>query len=483
MSETLHTASRPVAKGRAMQPFVKRVSTTFAALLVIGAFSVFILIYLPLNKALEKSLINNFRHLSSASYQTLQNDIFKCVESGKVLSTRIALKNAILNYKNEEIGIEELALFSQSKYEEALQGVGGLISANRFVDDIPIAKVSQSKVSLDEWDMSDIMFDKNKAADSNILLKDNRIYCIVKSVIVHDSKRIGHDMLVFDLTEDVNLLSGNVFDVSIINAAAYKTLINDSKIYQNFDGMLLLGMPDSFYVSIPINENAYFVAEQSKKQMFSMVNHLGTQACIVFACILLAYIIMVHLNIVQFAKKELKKLEITNAALGKAASEANVDSLTKAGSRRYGTEFFEKVFSDFKIGAPSPIIIMFDIDLFKQINDSYGHYTGDRVLKKVVAAIRKTIRNEDKLFRWGGDEFVGVFFGIKKENAGFFANKMLNTVLDLEIELDGKKIRPTVSIGISYFKSTDTDFYEAINRADRAMYLSKAGPERKVNIL
>lgn len=155
-------------------------------------------------------------------------------------------------------------------------------------------------------------------------------------------------------------------------------------------------------------------------------------------------------------------------------AELKKDMLTNADSRRQGTADLTKAFNEFQSEGVNPVIVMFDIDNLKHINDTHGHEVGDQVLKEIVNTVYKTIRTTDKLIRWGGDEFVGIFYGVTEHNAAVFTGKIDGAVSALEIPAGDGRISPAVSIGVSCFKESDSDFSDVIKRTDQAMYKSKA---------
>lgn len=117
---------------------------------------------------------------------------------------------------------------------------------------------------------------------------------------------------------------------------------------------------------------------------------------------------------------------------------------------------------------------MFDIDRFKSINDTYGRDVGDQILIRIVERITSVIRADDQLIRWGGDEFAGVFSGVREETALAFGEKLAGGVSDLQVLMDGMAVPTSVSVGIAYFQEDDTSFNQALVRADQAMYRAKA---------
>ena len=104
-------------------------------------------------------------------------------------------------------------------------------------------------------------------------------------------------------------------------------------------------------------------------------------------------------------------------------------------------------------------------------------------MKDVVQVVYQTIGSSHKLIRWGGDEFVGILFGIEKDEVERFGEKICQAVSSLKIPVGSEVISPTLSIGVSYFEETDQDFMDVLRRADKAMYRSKADGRNKVNLL
>ncbi len=237
-----------------------------------------------------------------------------------------------------------------------------------------------------------------------------------------------------------------------------------AKLYKEYDWIVAMGVQINEmekYIDLT-NERSKKVAAKSTLQLLIIL--------IIVVILCLALIMLMEKWRFRHTKKQLE-------------SEINIDPLTNAGSRRYGTKDLIKAFNEFKLNGSKPAIMMFDIDNFKYINDNFGHDVGDQILKEVVGSVFKTIRSVDRLIRWGGDEFIGIFYGVKEGNAVYFADKILKAVSSLTIIIGNETISPTISIGISYFKESDADFSDVLKRADQAMYKSKAENRNKINIL
>jgi diguanylate cyclase (GGDEF)-like protein len=118
-------------------------------------------------------------------------------------------------------------------------------------------------------------------------------------------------------------------------------------------------------------------------------------------------------------------------------------------------------------------VLFLDVDRFKQVNDSLGHTVGDRLLRTVASRIRSTVREEDTVSRFGGDEFTILIHIIGKiEDAGKIAQKILDA-LKAPIIIDEREFVVTSSIGVSIYPIDGTDGETLIRNADTAMYRAK----------
>ncbi|PLZ97007.1 diguanylate cyclase, partial [Fischerella thermalis CCMEE 5328] len=118
-------------------------------------------------------------------------------------------------------------------------------------------------------------------------------------------------------------------------------------------------------------------------------------------------------------------------------------------------------------------LLFIDLDGFKQVNDSLGHETGDRLLMTVAQRLSNCLRGSDTVSRLGGDEFTAILRAIPKlEVAAIVAEKILATITE-PIVLDGHTIKISASIGISVYPLNSNDCETLIKQADAAMYHAK----------
>ncbi len=119
-------------------------------------------------------------------------------------------------------------------------------------------------------------------------------------------------------------------------------------------------------------------------------------------------------------------------------------------------------------------IIMLDIDLFKRVNDSFGHLAGDEVLVALSECVRNTLRQVDLAARYGGEEFVILLPETELDSATTTAKRLCEAIHDLQVSYNGKFISVTVSVGVSSLENqVITDVSKMLDQADQAMYAAK----------
>lgn len=150
---------------------------------------------------------------------------------------------------------------------------------------------------------------------------------------------------------------------------------------------------------------------------------------------------------------------------------SNLDSLTKVFNRRALTAYLKKICLN-KNKSYSFYVLMLDLDNFKKINDNYGHIAGDKVLIFVANILKKTLRDGDKIFRYGGEEFIVILNRIDTSHCDKIANRLLSLIRENQLIYKGKSLSVTASIGATNYKSGDTPD-SLVARADEALYKAK----------
>ena len=148
---------------------------------------------------------------------------------------------------------------------------------------------------------------------------------------------------------------------------------------------------------------------------------------------------------------------------------ATTDSLTKAFNRAKFDEIFDLEVERSKRFNHPLSMLMFDLDNFKDANDTYGHGVGDEVLKQVADVIRAHTRKINLLIRWGGDEFIVIPVETTLEGAAVVSERLRQAIELFSFEKVG---RLTASFGVVQFKDDDTEA-TILKRLDDALYRAK----------
>lgn len=159
-------------------------------------------------------------------------------------------------------------------------------------------------------------------------------------------------------------------------------------------------------------------------------------------------------------------------ALAEEQTRAKSDALTGVPNRLHYEERLRSEYEAWKAGKYKLALVVIDIDLFKSINDEYGHHAGDKVLATVAAQLSGQIRGTDFFARYGGEEFVLLLPGTSLADAERLADKLRRNIEDCRFRYGDAPVPVTVSCGVAEFR--DNDMPEAVfQRADDALYRAK----------
>ncbi|PIC83270.1 GGDEF domain-containing protein [Sporosarcina sp. P1] len=149
---------------------------------------------------------------------------------------------------------------------------------------------------------------------------------------------------------------------------------------------------------------------------------------------------------------------------------AEKDPLTNAYNRRAIDKVFKKQVSQYKNQRKKIGVILIDLDDFKYINDTFGHQTGDELLRCVAECIMSNSKKEDYVVRWGGDEFVHVILDLKEDTLSEYVRSLRSKLSDLDVE---SVSAVSASIGIAVYPDDGETFEVLIQKADTSMYEMK----------
>lgn len=212
--------------------------------------------------------------------------------------------------------------------------------------------------------------------------------------------------------------------------------------------------PDREYPSVQAANGRYYRVSQTN------IAHNGKNVC---TCIMLY---------------DITETQSLIDALDRKASH---DTLTQVYNRG---AFFQMAGAEFAAIAQQngqAAVVMFDLDHFKRVNDTYGHQCGDAVLQATTQRLMKRLRDTDVLSRYGGEEFCAFLTHISAENAVMLANELRQCIAAEPFECGGHRIPVTISIGVAAYDSTLHDTLEAmLGSADKALYAAKKNGRNRV---
>ena len=186
-----------------------------------------------------------------------------------------------------------------------------------------------------------------------------------------------------------------------------------------------------------------------------------------------------------FNEEDTRKLSLAALICGIALEsetfleESHHDKLTKLKNRMgFYSDFSKKYQKLLDAGTPLSMFIS-DIDKFKRVNDTYGHNAGDDVLSFVAGILAGSCRENDSIYRWGGEEFIMLMPDTKLEESVDIANSIREHIAATEVNADGNTLNVTMSFGCRTFDPALT-IEENISKADENLYTAKETGRNKV---
>jgi diguanylate cyclase len=184
------------------------------------------------------------------------------------------------------------------------------------------------------------------------------------------------------------------------------------------------------------------------------------------------------------ARLNASKQEITQLQenLDAVRTESLTDPLTSLSNRKYFDEALAKAMADARSKSEPASLLMTDVDHFKRFNDTFGHLTGDQVLRLVAIAVKQNVKSQDTAARYGGEEFAVVLPRTALLQAATIAEQIRRAVMGKELmkRSTGEHLgRVTVSVGVAGLRPGDTAA-SLIERADKCLYAAKHSGRNKV---
>jgi diguanylate cyclase (GGDEF)-like protein len=365
------------------------------------------------------------------------------VFNGRLSQEDVKIINAVLDYIEVTLKNHILTLTLDKKMDEILtsifdssRSIAPLLNWERLLQTIiekatQLLRAEQGSLMLLEEETAELLVKAKKSIDD--VIKENMRTRMGEGIAgrVFES---GEPLLVEDVEKDPR--------INQKNRPRYKT---------------------KSFVSIPIKiedrvTGVLNISDKINGEVFNENDLILIQAFATYASI------AIERNLFYKEVEELKKLSVT-------------DPLTGVLNRRYLNNRLSEEIARFNRYKHPFSFMMIDIDGFKEYNDTYGHITGDRVLKNIATTIVNSLRTIDIAVRFGGDEFVLILPQTPKIEAINIANRIKENIENLYIsqrqELPSKYL--TVSIGLSSYPEHASSASELLERTDQALYLAKKG--------
>lgn len=149
------------------------------------------------------------------------------------------------------------------------------------------------------------------------------------------------------------------------------------------------------------------------------------------------------------------------------------DPLTGLYNRRFLTEFEGTLVATLQRRLTHAVILMVDLDYFKQVNDEHGHVAGDKVLREMARVMQQSVRSSDLAVRYGGEEFMLLLLDAEADNGLKVAEKVRANIAKTRVKLADVELGCSVSIGVADYPGDSDDFWQCVKYADVALYQAK----------
>lgn len=469
----------------------KNIQIFIIFILVLGFMGTSLMSYLVSRTSVRNQIATKQLPLTSDNvYSEVQNDILKPIFISSLMASDTFLRDWIITGEQNPIKIEKYLKEIKYKYGVFSSFLVSDSTLSYYYGDGILKKVKENEIR-DSWyfRVRNMKGDYEINVDPDMANHDNLTIFINYKVFDYKGKYLGATGVGLKV-DKVNSIIGEYqkkykSKIHFIDKNGEVRLSNNLQIGSQYRKDIVEYIESKEQNSKPYSyeqngENImvniryipefkwYLVVEQSDKDDTDILSKtLMLNSIITF--LVISIVILIISNKWRKYQKELRNLALTDKLTGilnRQAFEIDSINLIENSLKR------EKRFS----------LMMFDIDNFKNVNDTYGHHKGDLVIKEVVSITKNRLNGNHKIYRWGGDEFI-----VLLENEGVDKSYIISELLRKDIEGNNflKESEITVSVGlVEYQDEKDIDIL--LKKADKLMYISKSkGKNRveKINIL
>ncbi|WP_312502581.1 GGDEF domain-containing protein [Lacrimispora sp.] len=432
---------------------IKKEYLLFISILII---ILFLIVFLPMSYQLERQVKENYGILAESKRQTITALFDNCGTSANSISSRTPVRDLILDFNSGKISWSELEELTYPKYSDGIKIIRNLSFAVRCVGDVPLALYNPGGKEADRYLN---LFDRSTETSYKYEEEGDRSNIIVYSPILYQKKLIAYDIIVIDISQEIFQLSSDGFKVKILESGS--PLLEDIKPEKLYDRHL--GQQNYMCVAKPVVENLLVFISKPTNDVYANINRVSLFSILGFFLGLSLIFIVLYMSLVRAANRMIENMENSRDT---CLNYANYDSLTGAYTRFFFDNWIKSENNEIK--KQQFVVAMIDVDSFKGINDTYGHETGDNVLKFITSTLSNMLRENDFVVRFGGDEFIVVIEEIS-ENPVL---KLLGSVNQNLSDTNRFGFHISISYGVEVIESVET-IYESIKKADKKMYINK----------
>jgi len=427
---------------------------------IVFIFSIgFFFVYLPLVSQLREQTYENYRLISSQKQLRIEQFISNSIEGASSLSSRTMIRDAIGDYWEGDITLNDLSDYTQPRYEDGVDVLNNLETSMRVVDNQIISKVplSNADILVDDIDLI-------TTTEFRVISEDEHTFLIVISPIILVDAIVGHDIVEFNMSDFLDGINESDETCTAIETEEPDGLLNGAQILIEEEGYVVIKKDqDIIYLSdgLMSSEAVFIKVNQNLNALESDIKNITSDALILDGIIFILFFCVFFYFISRASSSRIKLANLQKEIYQKRA---NKDALTNVYTRYYLTEWIKKISENNLKSKVGLTVVMCDINGFKQYNDQYGHDAGDQVLIKVGQVMNRYANKNEVVIRYGGDEFLLVSKDYTREQCDEVM-KEVNSALLHEYNI-------CLAYGIVVAKTID-DFDSALALADKRMYRSK----------